>query len=75
MVNRNTAGGSGLRVKSPPGGAGSEKGMIIATKVYLTSLGPTKFGFNSFIFHPISKYQPALDSSRFSASSDVHYAV
>ena len=27
----------------------------IATKVYLTSLGPSKFGHNSFIFHPISK--------------------
>ena len=25
------------------------------TKVYLTSLGPSKFGHNSLIFHPISK--------------------
>ena len=24
-------------------------------KVYLTSLGPSKFGHNLFIFHPISK--------------------
>ena len=27
----------------------------LCTKVYLTSLGPSKFGHNSFIFHPISK--------------------
>ena len=45
-----------------------------SVKVYLTSLGPSKFGHNSFIFHSISKYQPALDSLRFSASNDVHYA-
>ena len=47
---------------------------ITMPKVYLTSLGPSKFGHSSFILHPISK-APALDFSRFSASSDVHYAA